>query len=241
MLALAEVAALWPQRPVGVVVSLGCGRAAEGGAEEDAPRKRRRRRRRGAAEPAPRKKKKRRKATGMEGLFRRLGLTWDHEPRIQRRAKRALAGRGLYLRVEPPLPFYVGLAETDEKKLDQMKASVQSWLEGPGRAQVDDVARALAPRRSGAFAVFENLAAARRGAAAGLDGFLGDAPARLRDRVVASVFVAIDDDSSAAWGALAPPRALVDGDIAISLGRVRRFLDIRPSDISDSAFGIGPG
>ncbi|KAH8060077.1 hypothetical protein JL722_5034 [Aureococcus anophagefferens] len=48
-----------------------------------------------------------------ERLFRSLGLSWEHEPRIRRAARRALDKRGAtYVRLEPPLEGQAGLSRT---------------------------------------------------------------------------------------------------------------------------------
>ncbi|KAH8094994.1 hypothetical protein JL720_2263 [Aureococcus anophagefferens] len=104
LLALSEVAALWPDRPVGVVVSLGCGQQ---------KRRKREGRRRGEARARVRPRIARFRRADVDGLedaafterlFRSLGLSWEHEPRIRRAARRALDKRGAtYVRLEPPL------------------------------------------------------------------------------------------------------------------------------------------
>ena len=110
-LALA-VASVFP-RPAGWCrgFSLGCGQTKR---ERRAERREERRwfRRR-------KSKKPREELSGTERWFRRVGLTWDHEPRIRRRARLALQRRkAQYFRVEPPLASAVSLSRTDTSKLE---------------------------------------------------------------------------------------------------------------------------
>jgi predicted acylesterase/phospholipase RssA len=217
LLALAEVASVFPGRPVGVVVSLGCGQTKR---ERRAERREERRwfRRRS-------KKKPREELSGTERWFRRVGLTWDHEPRIRRRARLALQRRkAQYFRVEPPLASAVSLSETDTSKLESMDANVKEWLTSPVVAgRLDEIGRSLERRRvikeeeeiryPITTNVFRTLNAARRGVGAGVNTLLGDAPQRFRRktrnvvvdssrRVVGALTDAGDD---VAWALLAPP------------------------------------
>ena len=217
LLALAEVASVFPGRPVGVVVSLGCGQTKR---ERRAERREERRwfRRR-------KSKKPREELSGTERWFRRVGLTWDHEPRIRRRARLALQRRkAQYFRVEPPLASAVSLSETDTSKLESMDANVKEWLTSPVVAgRLDEIGRSLERRRvikeeeeiryPITTNVFRTLNAARRGVGAGVNTLLGDAPQRFRRktrnvlvdssrRVVGALTDAGDD---VAWRLLAPP------------------------------------
>ena len=161
-------------------MSLGCGqkrRDASPAAADDAP----------PEGPKRRRFARRRRRTGedvpiAERVFRSLGLSWEHEPRIRRAARSALKDRGAYVRLEPVLEDAVGLAETDEAKIDKMAAQVQAWLADPAQcATLDDIAAALdgagdgdAPwvdtARAGARRIARAVDGARRGAAASLPG-----------------------------------------------------------------------
>jgi len=219
LLALAEVASVFPGRPVGVVVSLGCGQTRkEKRAERREERRWFRRKRRGPY------KKRNEALSGTERLFMKFGLTWDHEPRIRRRARLALQRRkAQYFRVEPPLSSSVSLSESDPSKLDAMDATVKEWLESPVVAgRLDEIGRSLdrrvsieeeALQRSKLGSALATLNAARRGAGAGLNTVLGDAPLLFRGAVASTAqdaaralersLAASGDD--VAWSLLAPP------------------------------------
>jgi hypothetical protein len=178
LLALSEVAALWPDRPVGVVVSLGCGQQ---------KRRKREGRRRGKdrARARPRIARFRRAdvdgledAAFTERLFRSLGLSWEHEPRIRRAARRALDKRGAtYVRLEPPLDEAVSLAETDAAKIEAMKRGVADWVAAPEQARVlDDVARLLSEEQAGLAAALARTVSALDGAARGARGAVATLP-----------------------------------------------------------------
>ena len=178
LLALSEVAALWPDRPVGVVVSLGCGQQ---------KRRKREGRRRGKdrARARPRIARFRRAdvdgledAAFTERLFRSLGLSWEHEPRIRRAARRALDKRGAtYVRLEPPLDEAVSLAETDAAKIEAMKRGVADWVAAPEQARVlDDVARLLSEEQAGLAGALARSVSALDGAARGARGAVATLP-----------------------------------------------------------------
>ena len=191
---------LWirrPGRPIGLVVSVGCGKQrrvsrASGGQGAASARahplgrvaRRFGLRRKPATKARPRLARIFRRDSFdvgfLERLFRAFGLTWEHEQRIRRKARLLLGPR--YVRLEPRFEEHVSLAETNASSIERMEADVQLWLCEPAQvALLEDVADRLtggsAKLRRATGTATALIAGAQQGVFAALKGFTGSARA----------------------------------------------------------------